>query len=441
VLFGGQDAIGPGAAVYLRDRITHTTRRLCALDATGPLFGQRVALSGDGEVAAVETSAPVGHDDHDGRDDIVLIDTRTGAVRATTPDGMVDSPDAQMVDPSLSFDGSVLVVDTAWHHTADPTPNSNGDLNHSEIFGFDARVGAWEQITPDRHPVGSASPGPILPVDPIPAPGPATPAPPAPPSNPATPSSPATTARAKADASGYWMVGDAGEVYGFGAAGRYGNGGAGTVDIEPTPKMDGYWILDRTGHVTPRGGAPALGDATLRAGEHATSLSATRSGRGYWVFTDTGRVVTIGDAPFYGDMSKVRLNGPVLDSVATSSGRGYWMVAGDGGIFSFGDAAFSGSMGGKKLNAAVRSLVPDSDGHGYWLVASDGGIFAFDAAFHGSMGGQKLNKPVSGMVRYGDGYLMVGSDGGIFNFSSAAFVGSLGDKPPAAPVVAVAALP
>jgi ribosomal protein L24E len=80
-------------------------------------------------------------------------------------------------------------------------------------------------------------------------------------------------------------------------------------------------------------------------------------------------------------------------------------------------------------------------GHGYWLVASDGGIFAFDAPFHGSMGGQKLNKPISGMVRYGDGYLMVGSDGGIFNFSSAAFVGSLGDKPPAAPVVAVAALP
>jgi hypothetical protein len=117
------------------------------------------------------------------------------------------------------------------------------------------------------------------------------------------------------------------------------------------------------------------------------------------------------------------------------------MVASDGGIFAFGDAAFSGSMGGKKLNAPVQSLVPDGDGHGYWLVASDGGIFAFDAPFRGSMGGTRLNKPVVGMVRYGDGYLMVGADGGIFNFSTGPFAGSLGDKPPAAPVVAVATLP
>jgi hypothetical protein len=45
------------------------------------------------------------------------------------------------------------------------------------------------------------------------------------------------------------------------------------------------------------------------------------------------------------------------------------------------------------------------------------------------------------MVRYSDGYLMVGADGGIFTFSSSPFAGSLGDKAPAAPVVAVAALP
>jgi hypothetical protein len=57
------------------------------------------------------------------------------------------------------------------------------------------------------------------------------------------------------------------------------------------------------------------------------------------------------------------------------------------------------------------------------------------------MGGTELNKPVVGMVRYGDGYLMVGADGGIFNFSSLPFSGSLGDKPPASPVVAVASLP
>jgi hypothetical protein len=116
------------------------------------------------------------------------------------------------------------------------------------------------------------------------------------------------------------------------------------------------------------------------------------------------------------------------------------MVASDGGIFTFGDAKFIGSMGATKLNAPVRSLVPDGDGRGYWLVASDGGVFAFDAPFRGSLGGVKLNKPVTGMVRYGDGYVMVGEDGGIFAFSDRPFSGSLGAKPPAAPVISVAAL-
>jgi hypothetical protein len=88
----------------------------------------------------------------------------------------------------------------------------------------------------------------------------------------------------------------------------------------------------------------------------------------------------------------------------------------------------------------VQSLVPDADGGGYWLVASDGGIFAFDAPFKGSMGGTHLNKPVTGMVPFGDGYLMVAEDGGLFDFSSRPFAGSLGGRPPAHPIVSVAAL-
>ncbi|HEV7687047.1 MAG TPA: hypothetical protein VGQ80_10785, partial [Acidimicrobiia bacterium] len=117
---------------------------------------------------------------------------------------------------------------------------------------------------------------------------------------------------------------------------------------------------------------------------------------------------------------------------------GYYMVASDGGIFSFGDARFAGSMGGKRLNAPVQSLVPDPGQTGYWLVASDGGVFAFAAPFRGSMGGKRLNKPITGMVPFGNGYLMVGEDGGIFDFADRAFLGSLGDHPPARPIVAVA---
>ena len=251
-----------------------------------------------------------------------------------------------------------------------------------------------------------------------------------------------------ASTAGYWALDASGAVYAFGAARPMGPGtvtpAATAVDIEPTPAGDGYWILDSTGAVSAVGTAARLGGVpprTLRPGETASSLSATPSGRGYWIFTTRGRAVRFGDAPLLGDLAGTALNGPVLDSVATRTGRGYWMVASDGGIFAFGDAAFSGSMGSVALNAPVQSLVPDPDGTGYWLVASDGGVFAFAAGFVGSMGGQPVNAPVTGMVAYGTGYLMVATDGGVFNFSNRPFAGSLGDRPPAAPVMAVAALP
>jgi hypothetical protein len=240
--------------------------------------------------------------------------------------------------------------------------------------------------------------------------------------------------------SGYWALSADGRIFNFGAA-DLGHTSPGAIDLEPSPTGKGYWSLNRNGTVQPFGDATRLGDvnlAELARGEEPTALSATPSGKGYWVFTNRGRVLPFGDAPFLGDMSRVALNGPVLDSVATPSGAGYWMVASDGGIFTFGDATFAGSMGGHRLNQPVMSMAADSDGSGYWLVASDGGIFAFDATFHGSMGGTPLNRPVSGMVPGRHGYLMVAEDGGIFAFGDVPFHGSLGADPPGSPVIAVA---
>jgi myo-inositol-hexaphosphate 3-phosphohydrolase len=261
------------------------------------------------------------------------------------------------------------------------------------------------------------------------------------------PPTPPTTQVQVPNRSGYWMVGNDGRVYNFGEAKSFGDAalapGAVAVDLEPTPSGDGYWIVDNLGHVFAKGDARAMGDvdrSLLVLGETVTSLSSTKTGNGYWAFTSFGRVVSFGDAVWYGDMAKVKLNGPVLDSIPSASGLGYYMVAADGGIFTFGDAQFKGSMGNKPLNQPVQSLVPDGDGAGYWLVASDGGIFAFDAPFKGSMGAIKLNKPVTGMVRFGDGYLMVAEDGGIFSFSDKKFFGSLGDRPPAKPITSVAVL-
>jgi hypothetical protein len=261
--------------------------------------------------------------------------------------------------------------------------------------------------------------------------------------------------------SGYWLLDADGAVYAFGDAAPQGDASASlattsgsaagsrsgpaatrAVDLEPTPSGRGYWILDSQGRIHPFGDAGHFGDvipARLGAGEEPASLSATPSGAGYWVFTNRGRALAFGDAAFLGDMTGTTLNGPVLDSVATPSGHGYYMVASDGGIFAFGDARFAGSMGGKQLHQPIVGITPSQSDTGYWLIASDGGVFAFDAPFRGSMGGRRLNRPVRGMVRYGDGYLMVAEDGGIFTFSDRLFTGSLGARPPAGPIVAVAA--
>ncbi len=308
--------------------------------------------------------------------------------------------------------------------------NGDGDRNDHVVHVATLGPGGGVPPVTVRTPLPAPGSGRDGDPDPAPAPGPAG------------GGDPAAGRR-----SGYWLAGAGGAVFAFGDAGHHGNAtplsGASIVDLEPSPGGAGYWLVDDRGHVTAAGDASLFGHvdaAPLAAGERITSLSATRTGDGYWIFTSKGRAFTFGDAVFHGDVSKLTLNGPVLDSIVTPTGNGYYMVAADGGIFAFGDAEFFGSMGGARLNAAVQSLVPDPDGAGYWLVAADGGVFAFEALFQGSLGAVRLNKPITGMVSYGDGYLMVGEDGGIFNFSDRPFSGSLGAQPPPRPIVAVAAL-
>ena len=322
--------------------------------------------------------------------------------------------------------------------------SEGGDLRRVDFAGGRPRPGTVTTVArgldPDARGLFLLPPGGGAPLPPS---GPPAAGPPA---GGGPPGPVAPTAVGPAEA-GYWMVDDRGRVSSFGEAQHFGDAGAasggraGAVDLEPTPTRRGYWVVDEGGGVFAFGDAGYLGGVdggVLAKGEKVTSMSTTRTGAGYWLFTTRGRALPFGDAKFHGDMSKVKLNGPVLDSIPTPTGNGYYMVASDGGIFAFGDARFAGSMGGVRLNAPVQSLVPDPDGAGYWLVASDGGVFAFNAPFRGSMGSVRLNKPVTGMVPYGNGYLMVGEDGGIFNFSNRAFLGSLGARPPSRPIVSVA---
>ena len=137
----------------------------------------------------------------------------------------------------------------------------------------------------------------------------------------------------------------------------------------------------------------------------------------------------------------------------------YWLAAADGGVFAFGGAPYYGSMVGRHLNAPVVGLAVDGPGflapdvavsrapieaRGYWEVAGDGGVFAFgDAPFLGSMGARDLAAPVVGMaVDPGHaGYYEVAADGGVFAFGGASFYGSMGGRALAAPIVSITATP
>ena len=95
----------------------------------------------------------------------------------------------------------------------------------------------------------------------------------------------------------------------------------------PRTDADPAGLLDRrrAGRVFAFGDARFLGGVdggALAKGETVTSMSTTRTGAGYWLFTTRGRALPFGDARFYGDMSKVALNGPVLDSIPTPTGLG-----------------------------------------------------------------------------------------------------------------------
>ena len=199
------------------------------------------------------------------------------------------------------------------------------------------------------------------------------------------------------------------------------------VEGQPSGGVSGYWVVGNDGGIFAFGAAAFHGSM---GGQHLVApvvgMAATADHQGYWEVASDGGIFAFGDAAFHGSMGGQHLNAPML-GMAAASGGGYWTVAQDGGIFAFGGAPFDGSMGGQHLNAPMVGMAADPAG-GYWTVASDGGVFSFGGAgFFGSTGSMQLNAPVVGLAPTpdGKGYWLLASDGGVFAFGDAAYQGSL----------------
>jgi endoglucanase len=217
----------------------------------------------------------------------------------------------------------------------------------------------------------------------------------------------ATAAPAPGGASGYFLVGADGGVFGFGDATFAGSLPGlsppvrvdDIVGIVPTPDDRGYFLVGRDGGVFSFGDAPFLGSLPSLGidVDDVVGIAATADGTGYWVVEADGSVHAFGTAASFGNASAA--GSPLAGIAATPDGGGYWIVARNGAVQAFGDAANYGSLPALGITPAepVVALVPTPDGGGYWLVASDGGIFAFgDAPASGSLPG--LGVTVSDVV-------------------------------------------
>ncbi len=223
-------------------------------------------------------------------------------------------------------------------------------------------------------------------------------------------------------AGGYWELDNQGGVLSYGGSWYGGMDGSATVSgIASTLDGAGYWVVDRSGVVTPFGTARSYGDA--RSVQHAPIVNITRtaSGAGYWLLAGDGRVFRYGDAPPVGYPHGARTtfvgmnrtasptsywlldttgrvlpyggarsfgnlppgSGPAVGISATASGNGYWVLTADGRVWSFGDAVSYGSPSGYgecSPSPAVR-IRRTSSGRGYWVAMANGDVHQFGDAY------------------------------------------------------------
>jgi hypothetical protein len=225
----------------------------------------------------------------------------------------------------------------------------------------------------------------------------------------------------------------AGTAYTFtvSALNSVGTGVASSPSNAITPRAtQGFWLAAADGTVFGAGDSVAAGGVAAPSADPVVGIAAP-SGGGYYLVQRDGLVTARGGARFYGDLPALHVSASDVVAIApTFDGRGYWLVGADGGEFAFGDARFHGSLPALGVSVTdVVGMVATPSGSGYLLVGADGGVFAFGAVFHGSLPqlGVRVEDVVGILPTGGEsGYVLVGSDGGAFVFGrGSGYYGSL----------------
>ena len=121
------------------------------------------------------------------------------------------------------------------------------------------------------------------------------------------------------DARGLYLVGANGKVYVLSGDGLFQGDASGVhlnapiVGMAVDPGTGGYWLLGQDGGVFSFG-APFYGSTgNIRLNQPVVGMTPTSDGGGYWFVASDGGIFSYGDAAFLGSTGNIRLNKPVVE--------------------------------------------------------------------------------------------------------------------------------
>lgn len=182
---------------------------------------------------------------------------------------------------------------------------------------------------------------------------------------------PIVATAATPEGSGYWLVTRSGTVLGVGNARTFNHSAhfAHITGIAPSSR-DGYLLLTRNGQVLPCGPASFYGEPPRGQGPFLSIIS-TSDLEGYWIVNRAGHVFSFGDAHVYarnGDGSSS--SGPISLFAVTRDEHGYWEVHPSGTTSTYGDAITVPPVG-----PHIAALLPAPNDNGLVEIDSEGSIY------------------------------------------------------------------